>query len=92
MSSRCKNVWNWRILGLWIIVFDQIKKCNPGVRHNHLATILRVKSTNFKSVMKFGTREVSTLKVFVRIHRKPLETRDLYPASLSSIYFENHGP
>jgi hypothetical protein len=39
------------------------------VRHNHLTTILRVRFTNFKSVLKFGTREVSTLEVFASLGR-----------------------
>jgi hypothetical protein len=32
-------------------------------------TILRVRSKNFKSVMKFGTRKVSTLDVFASLGR-----------------------
>jgi hypothetical protein len=37
--------------------------------YNHRTTILRVRSKNFKSVMKFGTRKVSTLEVFASLGR-----------------------
>jgi hypothetical protein len=70
MSSPCKNVWNCRILGLRITVSDKIKKCKLAqVELRFYGSNPRIR--NFKSVMKFGTRKVSTLEVFtVNIYEK----------------------